>query len=115
MSGNDPSWNEHQEPEDVSSAESEITTDNTESEDNNRPHEIHDGRRRLSLPEISSTGDLSSVCTLTRQGPLLEMLFKLCVLFITQTFTDGQPQSSVLVYFSGVLGISSNGGHFLAA
>ncbi|KAJ5142419.1 hypothetical protein N7526_003414 [Penicillium atrosanguineum] len=114
-SGNNHSWDEHQEPEDVSSAEIENTTDDTESEDNNNPHEIDDGRGSPSLPGIPSKGDSLSVCTLTWQGPLLEMLFKLCVLFITQTFTDGQPQSSVLVYFSGVLGISSNGGHFLAA
>ncbi|KAJ5636935.1 uncharacterized protein N7484_010248 [Penicillium longicatenatum] len=46
---------------------------------------------------------------------LAEALFKLCVLLITQQFKDGQPHSSVLVYFSGVLGISSNGGHFLPA
>lgn len=46
---------------------------------------------------------------------LAEMLFKFCVLMITQQFKDGQPQSTVLVYFSGVLGISSNGGHFLSA
>ncbi|KAJ5293540.1 uncharacterized protein N7443_009493 [Penicillium atrosanguineum] len=46
---------------------------------------------------------------------LIESLFNLCVLLITQEFTDGNPQASVLVYFSGVLGISSNGAHFLPA
>jgi hypothetical protein len=46
---------------------------------------------------------------------LIEILFHLCVLLITQEFTDGNPQAIVLVYFSGVLGISSIGAHFLPA
>jgi hypothetical protein len=46
---------------------------------------------------------------------LIEILFNFCVLLIIQEFTDGNPQSSVLVYFSGVLGISSSGAHFLSA
>jgi hypothetical protein len=41
--GNNYSGNKHQEVEDVSSAESDNTTDYTESEDNVTPHEIDDG------------------------------------------------------------------------
>ncbi|OKP14619.1 hypothetical protein PENSUB_13527 [Penicillium subrubescens] len=46
-SGNNYSRNEHKEPEDISSAESDNTTDNTESEDNIKPYEIDDDRGSL--------------------------------------------------------------------
>ncbi|KAH7247477.1 uncharacterized protein BKA55DRAFT_514321 [Fusarium redolens] len=38
----------------------------------------------------------------------LEILFQLCVTLCTETFVDGQPSSTLLVYFSGVLGFSAD-------
>jgi hypothetical protein len=35
---------------------------------------------------------------------LLELVFQLSITFSTEEFVDGQPSSSLLVYFSGVLG-----------
>jgi hypothetical protein len=34
---------------------------------------------------------------------LLELLFELCIAFMTEEFRDGQPSSSTLVYYSGIL------------
>ena len=36
---------------------------------------------------------------------LLELLFELCITFMTEEFTDGQPSSSTLVFYSGVLAL----------
>ncbi|RYO26408.1 hypothetical protein AA0113_g12501 [Alternaria arborescens] len=36
---------------------------------------------------------------------LLELLFELCITFMTEEFKDGQPSSSTLVYYSGVLAL----------
>jgi hypothetical protein len=41
--------------------------------------------------------------------PLAELVFRLSVYFAAEEFTDGQPSSSLLVYFSGVLGVPSDG------
>ncbi|KAJ9633674.1 hypothetical protein H2199_009286 [Coniosporium tulheliwenetii] len=41
-----------------------------------------------------------------RDDRLSELVFRLSVRFATEEFTDGQPRSSLLVYFSGVLGFS---------
>ena len=46
---------------------------------------------------------------------LLEMLFRLCMSLSMQEFRDGQAQSTILVYFSGILGMSSDGEYFLPA
>jgi hypothetical protein len=42
---------------------------------------------------------------LTLPDDLLQLLFELCIAFITEEFRDGQPSSSTLVYYSGVLGL----------
>ncbi|OBT60212.1 hypothetical protein VE03_10258 [Pseudogymnoascus sp. 23342-1-I1] len=46
---------------------------------------------------------------------LLELLFELSMTFSTAQFVHAQPSSSLLVYFSGVLGFSSDGQNFLSA
>lgn len=46
---------------------------------------------------------------------LLELLFQLSIAFMTEEFADGQPSSSMLVYYSGVLGLSGNGETFRSA
>jgi hypothetical protein len=43
---------------------------------------------------------------------LAELAFRLSIFFITEVFTDGQPSSSLLVYYSGVLGCTENGSTF---
>jgi hypothetical protein len=46
---------------------------------------------------------------------LAEIVFCLSVFFITEEFTDGQPSSNPLVYYSGVLGFSDDGSTFRRA
>jgi len=46
-------------------------------------------------------------------GRLLELLFQLSIIFNTEYFTNGQPSSTLLVCFSGVLGFSSDARDFL--
>jgi hypothetical protein len=41
--------------------------------------------------------------------PLAELVFWLSIFFATEEFIDGDPGSSLLVYFSGVLGIREDG------
>ena len=55
-SGNNHSRNKHKEPEDISLAESDNTTDNTESEDNIKPYKIDNDRGSVYLPGIPLTG-----------------------------------------------------------
>jgi hypothetical protein len=42
----------------------------------------------------------------TAFSEFLELLFQLCLTLCTETFVDGQPDSALLVYFSGILGFS---------
>jgi hypothetical protein len=46
---------------------------------------------------------------------LLELLFGLSLTLCTETLTDGQPSSTILIYFSGILGFSTASGVFLSA
>ncbi|KAL5371137.1 hypothetical protein DPSP01_014468 [Paraphaeosphaeria sporulosa] len=46
---------------------------------------------------------------------LLQLLFELCIAFMTEEFRDGQPGSSVLVYYSGILALQGNGETFRTA
>jgi hypothetical protein len=46
---------------------------------------------------------------------LLELVFQLSTTFSTEEFVDSQPSSSLLVYFSGILGFSPDARSFLPA
>ncbi|KAH7154784.1 hypothetical protein DER46DRAFT_688925 [Fusarium sp. MPI-SDFR-AT-0072] len=37
----------------------------------------------------------------------LELLFQLCIMLSTESFLNGQPSSTLLIYFSGILGFSA--------
>jgi hypothetical protein len=45
----------------------------------------------------------------------LELLYKLCLTITTESFTEGQPSSSLLIFFSGILGFSQDCKQFLLA
>jgi hypothetical protein len=53
--------------------------------------------------------------TISLPSKCLEQLFQLNIMFITDEFTDGQPSSSLLVYFSGILGFSPDAQSFQPA
>ena len=44
-----------------------------------------------------------------KETELTELMFELSILFASDEFEDGQPRSSLLVYFSGVLELSDDG------
>jgi hypothetical protein len=46
---------------------------------------------------------------------LLQLVFQLSITFSTEEFVDSQPSSSLLVYFSGILGFSPDARSFLPA
>lgn len=46
---------------------------------------------------------------------LAELILDMSIWFATEEFTDGQPSSSLLVYFSGILGLSEDGTTFRRA
>ncbi|KAL9564019.1 hypothetical protein ACKAV7_011879 [Fusarium commune] len=41
-------------------------------------------------------------------GQFLELLFQLYIMLSTEPFLNGQPSSTLLIYFSGILGFSAN-------
>jgi hypothetical protein len=45
----------------------------------------------------------------------LELLYQLCLTICTESFNEGQPSSSLLVFFSGILGFSDDCRQFLLA
>ncbi|QGA19823.1 hypothetical protein EYB26_007518 [Talaromyces marneffei] len=78
-------------PDDTESDSEDVTTDDLDNE------------AREGAGAAESTNHLS---TDLLPPPGLEKLFQLNIIFLTDEFTDGQPSSSLLVYFSGILGFS---------
>ncbi|EXM12959.1 hypothetical protein FOTG_18571 [Fusarium oxysporum f. sp. vasinfectum 25433] len=56
--------------------------------------------------DISS--GISGDSTASAFDQFLELLFQLCVTLSTESYLDGQPSSTLLIYFSGILGFSSH-------
>ncbi|KAE8550154.1 hypothetical protein EYB25_006375 [Talaromyces marneffei] len=84
----DEEWDQ---PDDTESDSEDVTTDDLD-------NEAREGARAA-----ESTNHLS---TDLLPPPSLEKLFQLNIIFLTDEFTDRQPSSSLLVYFSGILGFS---------
>ncbi|KAH7074967.1 hypothetical protein BKA63DRAFT_444495, partial [Paraphoma chrysanthemicola] len=57
--------------------------------------------------EPTSSDRSSEIQAVTAE--LLQLLFELCIAFMTEEFRDGQPSSSTLVYYSGVLALQGTG------
>jgi hypothetical protein len=51
----------------------------------------------------------------TAAAELLQLVFELCIAFMTEEFKDGQPSTSTLVYYSGILALQGNGESFRTA
>ncbi|KAH7227230.1 uncharacterized protein BKA55DRAFT_527140, partial [Fusarium redolens] len=45
----------------------------------------------------------------------LKLLFQFCISLSTKSFLNGQASSTILIYFSGILGFSDNSRQFLLA
>jgi hypothetical protein len=96
---------EEKEEQEEEEGEEEKEEDDDENEDGQTDDEDEneDGEEETTIAE-----DLS-------MNQLLELIFQLSMTFSTQRFIDGQAASSLLVYFSGVLGFSVDAQRFLPA
>jgi hypothetical protein len=72
------------------------------------------GENRAGTPHNLSPG-VSGDSTTSTSREFLEDLFHLCILLSTEPFLDGQPSSTLLIYFSGILGFSTDGQRFQLA
>ncbi|QGA19815.1 hypothetical protein EYB26_007510 [Talaromyces marneffei] len=93
----DEEWDQ---PDDTESDSEDVTTDDLDNE------------AREGAGAAESTNHLS---TDLLPPPSLEKLFQLNIIFLTDEFTDGQPLSSLLVYFSRILGFSPDAQSFQPA
>ncbi|KAF9728636.1 hypothetical protein PMIN01_13464 [Paraphaeosphaeria minitans] len=72
-----------------------------------------DGRTDSSS-DVPTMGKMSEEI-LDAAAELLQLLFELCITFMTEEFRDGQASSSTLVYYSGVLALRGTGETFRSA
>uniref|UniRef100_A0A093VY56 Uncharacterized protein n=2 Tax=Talaromyces marneffei PM1 TaxID=1077442 RepID=A0A093VY56_TALMA len=86
--------------------------DDTESDSEDATTDDLDDKARNGAGAAESTDYLS---TDLLPPPSLEKLFQLNIIFLIEEFTDGQPSSSLLVYFSGILGFSPDAQSFQPA
>ncbi|QGA21644.1 hypothetical protein EYB26_009355 [Talaromyces marneffei] len=86
--------------------------DDTESDSEDATTDDLDDKARNGAGAAESTDHLS---TDLLPPPSLEKLFQLNIIFLIEEFTDGQPSSSLLVYFSGILGFSPDAQSFQPA
>ena len=75
-------------------------------------HEAGDDSDEEEPEEEESEEDVNCASADTPSAELLELLFLLCIGFMTEEFIDGQPSSNLLVYYSGVLGFGRDGETF---
>ncbi|KAL3711303.1 hypothetical protein TMatcc_005101 [Talaromyces marneffei ATCC 18224] len=83
--------------------------DDTESDSEDATTDDLDDEARNGAGAAESTDHLS---TDLLPPPSLEKLFQLNIIFLTEEFTDRQPSSSLLIYFSGILGFSPDAQSF---
>ncbi|KAH7460465.1 hypothetical protein FOMA001_g19507 [Fusarium oxysporum f. sp. matthiolae] len=60
------------------------------------------GTHQVPFSRVSGDSAASAV------GQFLELLFQLCIMLSTEPFLNGQPSSTLLIYFSGILGFSAD-------
>jgi hypothetical protein len=76
---------------------------------------VSDYNRNDSARELHAAINQSEKWVEETFNEFLELIFQLCLSICTETFDDGQPDSTLLVYFSGVLGFSADCRGFLLA
>ncbi|KJZ69022.1 hypothetical protein HIM_11581 [Hirsutella minnesotensis 3608] len=83
--------------------------------------ELHEGREELTAEDQDSClvelvlGLCLALATPHRRRRRPELVLGLCLALATQPFLDGQPSSTVLVYFSGILGLNTLSNTFATA
>lgn len=112
---------EEEEEEDEKEAEDEEGEEKECSQGEEREQNNETGDGSLEYGYTSQTGDGDDEGSQTSNDPpgtadkIAELVFRLSIFFIAQEFTNGQPSSSPLVYYSGVLGFSGDGSTFRRA
>ena len=94
---------EYEENEDEEDEEDEDADD----EDDEYNEEGITGRHRHDSQQWSDCREPES--TFVHEDALIASVLQLSIFFATERFTNGRPASSLLVYFSGILGFSSDG------
>jgi hypothetical protein len=85
--------------------EEDFELDAEESSEEDQVDDVSQTDLSLHEPNLSNR---SSEMHAAAAAELLELLFELCVAFMMEEFRDGQPGSSILVYYSGVLALQGN-------
>jgi hypothetical protein len=90
--------------------------DEDEDDDHNDPDDEKETKERKDNREEEKEDELSDErqnpeppSMFMNLNPLTELILQLSIWFATEEFTDGQPASSLLVYYSGLLGFSGDG------
>ncbi|KAJ9655510.1 hypothetical protein H2201_008786 [Coniosporium apollinis] len=83
-------------------------------EDDEEKDEVDEGREGSLCPNVLSQSNPTSELH-DAAAELPQLLFELCIAFMTEEFRDGQPSSSTLVYYSGVLALLDTGETFRSA
>ncbi|KAL8911339.1 MAG: hypothetical protein Q9171_003466 [Xanthocarpia ochracea] len=131
VDGSDSSWSSFDETsldEESGSAYSEEASDSDETKDSVHAAMLEQAVRKrtqgmipaplkcmsLSLPanDVGAASSHSSTTPNTREEELADLIGRLSVFFCTEEFTDSRSSSTIIVYFSGVLGFSPSGTTF---
>ncbi|KAH8598381.1 hypothetical protein B0O99DRAFT_659955 [Bisporella sp. PMI_857] len=117
VDGPDHEWAENEgkdEDEGVEYEDESVEEEEEEEADENEDDkDTEDGVERApenDIPKRRRVDDAGSAV-----DELLELVFQSSITFSTEKFVDSQPSSSLLVYFSGILGFSVDGQSFLPA
>jgi hypothetical protein len=103
-------WGQPEDDEEFEELEEEEVDD--DAEERSEESEDYQQEEPADAPTPYDSPNMKNDSSATNQGAaemeFLELLFKLSVSLSTQQFLDGQPESTLLVYFSGVFGFSSD-------
>ncbi|KFA78363.1 hypothetical protein S40288_09973, partial [Stachybotrys chartarum IBT 40288] len=103
-------WGQPDDDDEFEELEEEEIEDGEEDQSEESDHYQQEDPEDATTPYDSPS--MSNDSNVTNQGAaemeFLELLFKLSISVSTQPFLDGQPGSTLLVYFSGIFGFSSD-------
>jgi hypothetical protein len=106
---------EDEDEDDSDDQSSAMGSDDSETDDMNDEEEESEGEDHDQNGKTSAMRDSGGEKTPPWIEEVLELLFGLIMAFCTEEVMDGRPDSTLLVYFSGVLGFSADLTGFLPA
>ena len=108
-----PTDDDDDDDDSVGDEEDDEYEDHEDDEDEEDDEEGITGRHRHDGQQWSNCSEPES--TFVHQDALISSVLQLSIFFATERFTNGRPASSLLVYFSGILGFSSDGATYRRA